>query len=341
MLEFIIVIVCLFLNAFFAAFEMAFVTVSKEDFSSTDKKYASKISSILNLKKKPERILSVIQIGITLVGAVSAAVGGNGAIESFSPYLESQYGFSPTMSEAFSVAAVILPLTYFSVVFGELIPKTMAINNPRPVLMLGISVIIFLDKVLSPIISFLEISTSYFLKKLGADSQQQDEESKNVDINYLPMFHQKFVLNLIELHGKRAKDAMVSWDKVIKIDINDQDESVRDIINQSTHTRFPVYDGVVVRGVIHMKEFNQARWQDAIRPAQVFRPDEKLLNIFLKLQEKRQHLAVICDLDNKFLGIITLEDIIEEIVGEIQDEVQDSSTLKLLLSKNRRPLKSR
>ncbi len=175
---------------------------------------------------------------------------------------------------------------------------------------------------------------------------QQDEESKNVDINYLPMFHQKFVLNLIELHGKRAKDAMVSWDKVIKIDMNNNDESAWDIITQSTHTRFPVYSSSNIHGVIHAKEFSQIRatsssWSEAIRPVQVFKPDEKLLNIFLKLQEKRQHLAVIRGSENHFLGIITLEDIIEEIVGEIQDEVQDSSTLKLLLSKNRRPLKSR
>jgi putative hemolysin len=129
-LEFIVVLICLLLNSFFAAFEMAFVTVTKEDLADSADKFKDEITKIFLLKKNPERTLSVIQIGISLVGAISAAVGGNGAVESFSPYLESKFGLSPTMAEATSVLSVILPLTYLSVVFGELVPKTIALNNP-------------------------------------------------------------------------------------------------------------------------------------------------------------------------------------------------------------------
>jgi putative hemolysin len=347
MLEILVVIICLLLNSFFAAFEMAFVTVTKEDFSDTADKFRADIAKIFMLKKNPERTLSVIQIGISLVGAISAAVGGNGAVESFSPILESSFGLSPTMAEALSVLAVILPLTYLSVVFGELVPKTIALNNPKPILFYGIGFLSILDKIFSPVITFLEVSTSFVLKKLRIqDSGDEVDSQSSVTISYLPLFHQKFVINLIELHHRKALDSMVKWDTVVKLNFHDEESQVLDIIKLSAHTRFPVIDGDVVVGILHAKEFYADKrsthqpWQSIIRSVQTFKSNEKLLNIFVKLQEKKQHLAIISNVEGEFLGIITLEDIIEEIVGDIFDEVEDTTSLKMLLSRTRIPIKS-
>ena len=346
MLELLVVIICLILNSFFAAFEMAFVTVTKQDFSESAEKFKDDIKKIFLLKKNPERTLSVIQIGISLVGAISAAVGGNGAVESFSPYLESTFNLSPTMAEATSVLAVILPLTYLSVVFGELVPKTIALNNPRPILFYGIGFLSVLDKIFSPVITFLEISTSFVLKTLRIqDSGDEVDSHSSVTISYLPLFHQKFVVNLIELHNRKAIDSMVKWESVIKLNFMDEESQVENLIKFSAHTRFPVIDGDVVVGILHAKEFyadkRQANqpWQSIIRSVQTFKSNEKLLNIFLKLQEKKQHLAIISDKEGIFLGIITLEDIIEEIMGDIFDEVEESTALRMLLARTRIPIK--
>lgn len=348
MLEFLVVIICLVLNSFFAAFEMAFVSVTKEDFSDSPDIFKSYIDRILKLKKNPERTLSVIQIGITLVGAISAAVGGNGAIEAFSPILQKQLAVSETIAEAISVVAVILPLTYLSVVFGELVPKTIALNNPRPILFFGINFLGILDKIFSPLISILEHSTSFVLKilKITQSGEEVDNQS-SVTISYLPVFHQRFVVNLIELHNKKAIDAMVKWESVVKINFLDDDLMVENLIKLSNHTRFPVIDGDVIVGILHSKElYNEKRnknqpWQSIIRGVQHFKSNEKLLNIFIKLQEKRQHLAIINDKEDEFLGIITLEDIIEEIVGDIHDEVEESPTLKMFLARSRIPFKTK
>lgn len=345
MLEVLVVLICLLLNSFFAAFEMAFVTATREDFSNSSEKFKETVKKIFLLKKNPERTLSVIQIGITLVGAVSAAVGGNGAIESFSPFLESRYGLSSTASEAVSVIAVIVPLTYISVVFGELVPKSFALHNPKPILFLGINFLSILDRIFSPIITFLEISTAFILKRFGINESSEVDTQSSVVISYLPLFHQRFVVNLIELHNKRAADAMIKWDSVIKLKFSDEESKVEEIIKQSAHTRFPVVDQNVIVGILHAKEFYISRgialhtWQSLIRSVQTFKSDEKLLNIFLKLQDKKQHLAIISNEEGIFLGIITLEDIIEEIVGDIFDELEETSALKMILSRSRMPVK--
>lgn len=348
MLEFIVVLICLILNSFFAAFEMAFVTVTKEDFADAPDKFRNYIQKILTLKKNPERTLSVIQIGITLVGAISAAVGGNGAVESFSPILEKKFGFSATLAEAVSVVSVIVPLTYLSVVFGELVPKSIALNNPRPILLFGINFLSVLDKIFSPVITFLEVSTSYVLKVLKIqDGGDEVDSQSSVTISYLPLFHQKFVVNLIELHNKKAIDSMVKWNSVVKLNFSDEEIQVQNLIRISAHTRFPVVDGDVIVGILHAKEFfgekrgTHEPWQSLIRSVQSFKSNEKLLNIFVRLQEKRQHLAIISDVEGEFLGIITLEDVIEEIVGDIFDEVEESNSLKLILSRSRIPIKNK
>lgn len=348
MLEFLVVFLCLLLNSFFAAFEMAFVTVTKEDFADSEDKFRQAIDKILWLKKNPERTLSVIQIGITLVGAISAAVGGNGAVEAFSPYLESHFGLSATLAEAVSVVAVILPLTYLSVVFGELVPKTIALNNPRPVLFWGINFLGILDKIFSPMITFLEASTSFALRVLKIKHLDDEVDSQsNVTISYLPLFHQKFVVNLIELHNRKTEASMVKWESVVKINFSDDENEVAKLIRLSAHTRFPVVDDGVLVGILHAKEFygdkrrENEPWQSIIRSVQTFKTTEKLLDIFVKLQEKKQHLGIISNREGEFLGIITLEDIIEEITGDIFDEVEESSALKMLLSRSRIPVKKK
>src|SRR4051812_13009732 len=110
MLDFFIVVLCLAINAFFSAYEMAFVTITKEEINELDER-GSTAPRLLLFKKKPERTLSVIQIGITLVGAIAAAVGGTGAVESLEPYIVENYHLSPAMSQVIAVTVVILPLT--------------------------------------------------------------------------------------------------------------------------------------------------------------------------------------------------------------------------------------
>ena len=346
MLDFFIVLVCLIVNAFFSAYEMAFVTISREDLSEMEDSRAS-VANRLNLfKKKPERTLSVIQIGITLVGAIAAAVGGTGAVESLEPYIVQQYGVSNSIAEAIAVAVVIIPLTYFSVVFGELVPKTIALRHPVSVLKVGTNFLSVIDRLLSPIVTFLEISTEFLLKILCLNDKTEAEEEipMIIDIGGLKGYHQKFVMNLVDLKGKKVFRSMIPWGKVLYLNFSDSDEVSRDKIYNSTHSRIPVIDGETLVGILHVKELadinpdSKADWQSILRPALVISPSEKTLDAFIKMQEQNHHMAVIRE-EDAYIGIITIEDIIEEIVGDIRDDLEKSRTSKFLSNRSKISLK--
>lgn len=331
MLDLLIVAICLILNAFFSAYEMAFVTVTKDHLTEFEENHPSLLKRIRIFKKRPERTLSVIQIGITLVGAIAAAVGGTGAVEELEPYLIQRFNIPPTLAEALAVGTVILPLTYMSVVFGELIPKTFALRYPQRILQLGTKILFLIDKALSPIVSFLEISTSFFLNKLRLKNTKDEVEKSQlmIDIGHLPNYHKNFVYNLVSLKGYSVKKAFIPIEEIDYIEFSDNKEDIFDKIGQTNHTRYPVRDGDTVVGLLQSKVFREIysdpkiSWESIIRPITVVSIKENILDVFLKMQKKRQHMASVVNEKNEHIGIITLLDILEEIVGDIEEE--DSS----------------
>ena len=346
MIDLSVVFICLVLNSIFSAYEMAFVTISKEDINDmvNDKKKVG--TKVLRFKKRTERTLSVIQIGITLVGALAAAVGGNGVASELEPYLVDQYGLSTKVANMISVGVVIIPLTYVTVVFGELIPKTIALRHPKAVLGFATNLLYLIDRVLSPIVSFLEISTGFILRRLGlASSDDEDMEMESVDISELPVYHQKFVQNLVGLKSRRVSKVFVPKEKTFYFNFSDSDEVVQEKIVESMHSRFPVIDGDVIVGVLHKKEFDEAKklpnypWQGILSPAIHIKETDRVLEAFLQMQEENQHLAVVVDKEGEFKGIITLEDILEEIVGDIKDDMDRSRFTRLLSRRSRIQMK--
>lgn len=347
MLEFAVVIICLFVNAFFSAFEMAFVTTSKEEINELEEAGQSVAKKLSLFKKKPERTLSVIQIGITLVGAIAAAVGGNGAVESLVPYIVENYGLSASTAEGIAVIIAILPLTYFSVVFGELLPKTIALKHPEKILIFGTGILGSIDRILSPIVSFLEVSTNFLLKLIGIQNAEDEEEDvgQTIEIGSLQAYHQKFVQNLVALKGKKVSKTMIPWDKVAYMNYSDSEEEVRAKIGSTPHSRFPVVDLDTIVGILNVKELPETHkqiqmpWQSVLRPAIIVPETEKILEAFLKMQAKQNHIAVVVR-DETFAGILTIEDVIEEIVGDIHDNSDYSRASRMLSNRSKINLKS-
>jgi len=350
MIELVVVIICLSLNAFFSAIEMAFVSVNRVDLRKLADKGDRRASTVLMLRLSPERTLSVLQIGITLVGAISAAVGGAGAEESLSPFFESQFGLTENIAEALSIAVVVVPLTVASVVIGELVPKSLALKNSRKIALLSAHALNFFDTLLSPIVNLLENMT-HFLVRLFQRKNKQGRvevttEETSINIDALSSTHKQFVLNLVNIESKRAIDMVVPWEKVTKVDVNLSSSEVLKVAVSSGHTRLPVISENKVLGLLHAKEFitlvgaGDSNWQSIIRPILQVQESDDALKALKLMQEKRSHMALVCDKENVD-GIITLEDVIEEIIGEIADEDDDGLMKKLLISKSRRPLRKR
>lgn len=343
MSEFLIIALCLILNAILSCIEMAFVTVSKAHIKKLAESGVTPAKRVLHLKSNPERTLSVLQIGITLVGAISAAVSGAGAEEYLGPKIVEHLGVSRESSEFISIAIVVLPLTYVSVVIGELVPKSIALKFPLRVSLFGGYFLIFLDRLFYPFVILLEASTKFFTRFVFAKfkSENFDAATSDVDIDGLSDAHKQYVFNLINVDKRTIKDVMVSWSSVNTVHESDHQHVVLEKIKSSRHTRLPVInDENKVIGILHTKEFiseseiTKLDWKQLIRSVITLSPKEPILSALKKLQTQKSHLAVI-KIDSQPIGIVTIEDIFEEVVGELYDEDDDPNTLLSLNSKIR------
>lgn len=340
MTELLVVAVCLFVNMLLSGSEMAFVTVNRQQLKrlAPTNKNARRL---LHLKENPERTLSVIQIGITLVGAIAAAVGGAGAEEALSPWLMSQFQLSDNTAEAVAIAMVVLPISYLSVVVGELVPKTLALRNPLAVALLTARGLHFGEKFLSPAVTILELSTNVVMKVFTFGKIHGAPKETHIEFEDLPQQTKQYVVNLVSADKKTAREIMLPWKDVIYVRKTDSIEDVETIIMNSRHTRLPVLDGEDVVGLMNTKEFlatrryGEAEWQSVIRPILRFKSFEPLFRILLKMQEQKSHMAIIYEQQHP-VGLVTMEDIFEEIIGDIFDEDDDGLIKKILASKSRR-----
>jgi len=340
MFEIILISICLLLNALLAAVEMAFVTVGRPALRELARNGNLQAKSILKLRESPERTLSIIQVGITLVGVLAAAASGAGATEFLQPFFESSFGLSENVSEILSIFAVVIPVTYLSVVIGELVPKTLALRHPLNITLKAAKWLVISDKIFSPIVGTLEWSTKKFLKVFffRSNAEIQADEESTVELDVLSIQARQYVINLVQLERKKVAEIFLPWNQVVFVDSGQTFEEVESISLKSGHTRIPVLKGKEVIGIINTKELFALRkigsdsWDSIIRPAVVISDSAPLLKALKKMQDKRSHLGVVFSNDH-LKGIITIEDVFEEIVGDIFDEDDDGKLRKILSSK--------
>lgn len=341
MIEIAIVMLCLLANALIAGAEMAFVAVSRPALRELVRQGHKKAEVLLRLRERPERTLAVMQIGITLVAALAGAVGGAGAEEQLSPLFE-KLGVSASTADTLAIGVVVIPLTYFTVVIGELIPKTLALRHSMAVGLAAAPWLSLFDCMLGPLVTIFEWSTKKFLSLLrlttGGQAAARSEEAQNatVELGLLSTEHRQYVMNLVDLERKRMKDIYLPWKQVVKADVRLCAREVETMLLASGHTRLPVLDGETLVGILNAKEFfalhasGSEQWQSLVRPA-VKLPDQLPLLAGLKMfQDRRVHMGIVHSQQTP-LGIVTLEDILEEVIGEIYDE-DDDGALKAILT---------
>ncbi len=340
----LIIIFCMVINFFLAAFEMAFVSVSRDDLKSSVMEGSNMAQWILDQRAKPERILSVIQVGITFVALLAAAVGGMGAAFQIQPYLMQHWGMTQVYAKLFAILIIVLPLSYLNVVLGELTPKSMALRMPLKIAMKWAPWIAFADKMLSPVVTFLEWSTKKVLHLFLPQLRNRRMEQKTtIQIDSLTPSHQRAVVNLVSIERKQIQDILVPWRQVTHVQEPSSMEEVVPVVFASGHTRLPVVDHGEVVGTLHTKEFLGLReagsqsWTQVIHPIIKVYNTDFILPVLRALQDKRCHMAIVVSEEEQLLGIVTMEDIIEEFLGDIYDEDDESRIRKIFAER----LKSR
>jgi putative hemolysin len=282
------------------------------------------------------------------VASAAAAIGGASASESIGPWLARVWGWSEPTAEFVAIVVVIVPLTYLNVTIGELVPKALALRHALPILLFSARWLLVCDRILSPIVSFLEFSTHFVLrllppwrrKKNSLSGEDLPEGEAAIELDLLSQQTREYVLNLVDLENKRLRDVGLPWSEVVFISYEASIEEVSGVALDSGHTRLPVFkDGDVV-GILNTKEFmvlekaGMEDWRALIRD--VVRVDEgsPILRSLRRMQDKRSHLSITYR-GGRLSGIVTIEDILEEIIGDLFDEDDDGSLRGVLAASAR------
>lgn len=339
MAEVCAIIFCVALNGLLASFETAFVAISKPYILAVSKeKQNREVEKLIALKEAPERTLSVVQVGITFLGAFAAAIGGIEAERYLRPAYIDFFSFSEATSEILALFTVTALITYFSVVFGELIPKVIALRRPMKVATLFSGLVSVLILLFFPVVILLEYSTTFFLYFLPRAKRGKDEGGIPLLEEFSSMSDpsKKYIKNIFNIEKSTLCSIAIPLEKIDLIEIESTFDEVEELIIKSGHTRIPVAEGGTIRGILNAKEFlalkktGDENWGALVHPAVTLYEKSPLLTAFRRMQKARSHMAIVRNLNGYCWGVVTMEDIFEEIVGEIYDEDDDGSLLKIL-----------
>jgi putative hemolysin len=339
MFELLIIIICIIINAFLAGSETAFIAASRPTLRELVRLGNKEAEILLFLRENPERMLSVIQVGITFVGTLAAAASGAGAEELIAPWLVAYFGINGSFAEILAMLAVVIPLTYVSVVLGELVPKTFALKRPLFFAFKTGPWLYLISRFTGPIVTALEWSTKKIVNLFPTEHTIHEESSQpesSIELNILSAPNRQYVLNIFKIEKTTVKEVLIEWSEVTYVNDNQTLEQVEDIIISSAHTRLPVVKDNEVIGIINAKEFlafqktGETDWISLIRSPVRIPINMPMLSALQVMQEKRAHMAIVYSGHTK-VGLVTMEAIFEEIIGDIYDE-EDDGTLKRILN---------
>ena len=334
-MELIIIFVLTLLNGFFALSEIALVSVKKSRIEHFAAQGSKKAKSILKLLENPENFLSSVQVGITLIGIISGAYGGATLTDDMESLLTG-IGWLGNSTHMASLIIVIGGITYFTIVVGELVPKTIAMNNPEGIALTCVPIIRVFTMITFPFVKLLSASTNLLLKVFGVKDMQSDKMSEEELRFMLLTARKQGVLeseesqafqNLFSFTDQTAKSLMTHSSEIEWIDRNWTSQEIFNKVKNSAHSRFIAANGNIDKpfGIVSVKDLleNYEREgfsleQISTKPLYIMQntPSFRILNIF---REKKQYMGIVVDEYGGVRGIITVHDLIEAIIGDLPD----------------------
>ena len=353
LLQFIVIVALTGINAFFSSAEMAIVSINKNKLKILVEEGNRKAIMLENLMKEPSKFLSTIQVGITLAGFFASASAATGLSQYLSIYLRK---LGIPYSGQISMILITFVLSYITLVFGELIPKRIALKSSEKIALSSVGTIVTVSKIFSPFVKFLTFSTNIVLTALKMKEDNIEEKVSKEELRSLVEVgrehgiinevEKEMIENIIEFDEKVAREIMIPRTKVFLIDKNISVDELFEKKEVEVYSRIPVYEDEAdnIVGILFMKDlmieayrkgFQNVKLSEIIQEA-YFVPETKNVNeLFNEMQSEKKHIAILIDEYGGFSGIVTLEDLIEEVMGNISDEfdADDSSIKKLSANK--------
>jgi putative hemolysin len=341
-MKFIILqIILILLNAFFAATEIAVVSLNEVKVKARADDGDRKAKKMLKMIKNPTGFLSTIQIGITLAGFLSSAFAAEHFSDKLASWVTGTFSIAIKYFElidTLSVILITLILSFFTLVLGELVPKRLAMKNPEKMAGASIGIIGFLAFVLKPIVFLLTVTTNGILRLFRVDPNKNEETVSEEDIvtmldagaeeGTLNKDNIEYIKNVFELDHLTAGDIMTPRNGIELVSSDATDDEVIDLIVSSGYSRIPVYTDTVdnITGILYARDYLLKHNDEGFKLSDaVFEPtfvpeSVHLDSLFKEMQMDHNHIVIVVDEYGGTAGLVTMEDILEEIVGEIWDE---------------------
>ena len=340
--QILILIILILLNAFFAASEIAFISLNDAKIAKQAKNGDKKAKQILKMLENPSRFLATIQIGITLAGFLSSAFASDAFASKLAPILNNLIpAVSISIWQSVSIIIITMILSFFTLVFGELVPKRLAMKNYEKIAFATIGIIRFIYILTVPFVKLLTISTNIVSKLFGVSEKDEEvvteeeikmmvdegEEKGSIEEN-----ERELINNVFEFNDTTVSEVMTHRTDIYALNIDMNVNELIEELEEYRYSRITVYEDTIdeIKGILYLKDLlkyvkskRNIKLKSIIRPAYFVAQSKPIDELFKELQKNNNQMAIVLDEYGGTEGLITMEDILEELVGDIFDEYDE------------------
>lgn len=344
-MEILLQVILILVNAFFAGTEMAVVSLNATKLRKMQEEGNKIAGKLLSMVEDSSAFLSTIQVAITLAGYLGAAFAGENFAPVLSNWLYKDLGFQLIPLTALNSVAIIIItiiLSYFTLVFGELVPKRIALQKSYEWAKMACGVIRGMAFVLRPVIWLLSVSVNGVLRLLHMKVEAEEENVTEDEIRMMVDLggekgaidedEQEWIQNVFDFGDSSVRESMTPRSDMDALDIDSTDEEIMEAIQESGRSRFPVYEENVdsILGILNVRDYlldrnsgKKTPLKSLLRSAYFVPETIKADNLFKEMQKEKIHIAIVVDEYGGTAGMLSMEDILEELVGDIMDEHDD------------------
>lgn len=337
----IVLAILILINAFFAATEIAFISINDAKIEKQAKEGNKKAKQIKKMLREPSRFLATIQIGITLAGFLSSAFAADAFADDLAPMLQNLIPLGLMAWRNISIILITIILSYFSLIFGELVPKRLAMRNSEKIAFGTIGIVRAISIITAPFVKLLTASTNGVSKLFGItgtdeETVTEEEIRMMVDVGEekgsIREEEKELINNVFEFNDKVVSEIMIHRKDIYAIDINSDIDNILKELDEYKYSRIPVYEENIdnIVGLLFIKDLlANVKKKDKVKISKIIREpyfvseNKQIDELFRDLQKNKHQLAIVLDEYGGTAGLVTMEDIIEELVGNIFDEYDD------------------